>query len=1225
MPRLPIWFLAFAALALPTVPDASGQGSIFEFSLRSAADALDEGKLDDAAVHIRRALERDPKSPDAWALRARWAEAISDRDELVYALHKEYGLLVSQGEKRRALKPKQERLVALDPQAAELFSLRDKFVDRLRSVAEQYEKERRPHSAIRVYQQMLALDPELGDAQAAIERISAQPDPSLAETAKPKDLLEGISQEWIREFDAEHSEWDDRAKMERDNYNTYTDAGYEVLVRSAEAMEQMNAFYRQFFRYGTDEHPGSVPRIDLNIFKNRDEYLTLGIGPPVEWSGGHFTGGAVETYIGDTGFEGMVGTLFHEAAHQFVSLATTAAGWLNEGLASFFEGCRILNNGTVIMNLPANHRLFPLVERLERGWMKSHDDGIDPSNASATPTTAPTLEIIIENKYAWGPPWYAPTWGFVFFLYNYQDPADGRFIYRAAFQEFIDASGGRVGEGAVENFEEVILKNPQRPTKGLPRTEALKLPRTVAELNEVWKEWLIALADEQTGRVVVDKPYYDWAMYAIERRELDVATEHFEKGLVQSPFDIDLLTAFAEHLADRRKNKDRAVKLVMTALRVAESAERVDKRRVRELESMLSKWDPKRSTLARIMEELQERATAIVDGYLDGGLPLMAMAISSRLGNDLDIPGMYDRFEQAARSSGKSISLWQLAYNEENLKGWAAAGTDVWVPYGAELLSRFGDYAEDAYLFNFLTCEKVTSGDFSMELDLYAERGEVNFCGLVFGRKGDQTFHSVILHPGRLASSSKPERGGYLDLTSFFGGGSHEVWRHNPVDTSQRGWHKLRLDVVGSLADIWWDDEYVVTHDFGSVDVLRGSFGLITGPGNARYRNVRFLSYNPRDPTARIERDLRMEGMERESGGGAIGGSYLRKQPPFPTVWTWLQGGRTSFDQLGPVPQLMVFWSIEQNEALPIDRWLKHLAKKYRDVGLSMMLIGAYADADKITEYLTDHTFPGAVAIDRQPVVTGGYGQTFDTYSIGKFSLPRLILLDIDGTVVWEGDPGFEHGIAWKPGMETYLDKPLDDLVKRRDLRSAQRWVKGWQTKGGPALSLGDFDEALPLLKQAAALPRDALPMVGEAQAWMRALVNAAENAEVTAERLRDEGAEAAIPLLIDWAERIDVEIGTREKSAVRRLAQSSNTSAWNKVTSQVVKSRSKMKPGKEWEAVDALIETLDGKQDRFSTELLAELRAAKDARDLESARWSIDQAELLPSRWLVYWLASSA
>ena len=136
------------------------------------------------------------------------------------------------------------------------------------------------------------------------------------------------------------------ARLERANYTTVTDAGYEVLVRTAEAMEQMNTFYREFFRYGSEDDSRSVPRIQVRIFKNRDEYLTLGQSP-AEWSGGQFTGDAVETYI-DSGFEAMVGTLFHEAAHQFVSLATNAVGWLNEGLASFFEGCVILASLQVI-------------------------------------------------------------------------------------------------------------------------------------------------------------------------------------------------------------------------------------------------------------------------------------------------------------------------------------------------------------------------------------------------------------------------------------------------------------------------------------------------------------------------------------------------------------------------------------------------------------------------------------------------------------------------------------------------------------------------------------------------------------------------------------------------------------------------------------------------------------------------------------------------------------
>src|SRR6185295_4294127 len=104
---------------------------------------------------------------------------------------------------------------------------------------------------------------------------------------------------------------------------TYTDAGYQVLVRAGEAMEQMNAFYRQFFHYGTEEDKRGVTRIELRIFKNRAEYLEFG-SSVAEWSGGQFTGDAVETYI-DVGFDGMTQTLFHEAAHQFVGLATNAS------------------------------------------------------------------------------------------------------------------------------------------------------------------------------------------------------------------------------------------------------------------------------------------------------------------------------------------------------------------------------------------------------------------------------------------------------------------------------------------------------------------------------------------------------------------------------------------------------------------------------------------------------------------------------------------------------------------------------------------------------------------------------------------------------------------------------------------------------------------------------------------------------------------------------------
>ena len=94
---------------------------------------------------------------------------------------------------------------------------------------------------------------------------------------------------------------------------------------------------------------------------------------------------------------------------------------------------------------------------MEKGWMEHAQDGYDPNDSSSSPEKAPTWSIVLENSYSWGPPWYAPTWGVVYFCYNFQDPVDGRFVYRDAFMEFVDKSGGKVGKTAIKTFEEVVL------------------------------------------------------------------------------------------------------------------------------------------------------------------------------------------------------------------------------------------------------------------------------------------------------------------------------------------------------------------------------------------------------------------------------------------------------------------------------------------------------------------------------------------------------------------------------------------------------------------------------------------------------------------------------------------------------------------------------------------------------------------------------------------------
>ncbi len=1221
--RLLLCFL-LASLALPA-PRAREETSPFTLALDNAERALEAGDYGKARAFIERALERDRKSIRAWSVRASWARAIEDRDELVYALHRCHALAVAQKIPRAELAVLRAELEAEDALAKDLFGIQRLYLDRLSAVAEAYEKDDRPHGAIRVWKKVQALDPESTGAEAAIERIAALPDPSLAGDAKPKDLFADVSEEWIREFDADHSTWDTAGELEREHYVTKTDAGYEVMVRAGEAMEQMNAFYREFFQYGTEEDGKTVPRIGLNIFRNRDEYLKLGIGPPVEWSGGHFTGSHVETYVGGGGFEEMTGTLFHEAAHQFVSLATNASGWLNEGLASFFEGTRILPNGTVIMNMPANHRLFPLADRMAKGWMSSASDGIDPSNTDVEPERAPTFRIVLENKYSWGPPWYSPTWGVVYYLYNYQDPVDGRFVYRAAFQKFIDTSGGRVGEGAVENFQEVVLANPKPPIKGHERPAGSPqpaLPATVEELDPVWKDWMLALRDEQSGKSDVRRPYKEWGRCAVLDEDWLIAKEHYEKGLVADPNDVELLLEFSDLLSSRFSDNDRGAKLVMEALSVLEGAAERDEKAIAAAERALGKLDPKRANLTRVLDELFAAVQGLALRYESAGLPMMVMDIAWRFGRDLEFAELFPLYEACVRKTGKSLEIWDLAYNEQNLLGWNAQGNDgAFQAWDTILEATFGDFDEKRFDFQMLTLDEVVSGDFSMEAEVQAEKGEVNFCGFVFGRKGATSFHGMLFFPGRTVAAGGAETG-FVDLMSSFGG-AIKTWRHLGVTTTppviseggtQSGarWYRMRLDVSGRLVDMYFEGELLATHEFPSLDVLRGNFGLLQGPGTARFRNVRYLARDPRDPASAIQRAIRMETM-RPAGGSAASGSFQEAVPPWPKLGRWVQGARASWEEIGPQPQLLVFMSIEQNELVRVDDWLRSLAERTADYGLEFVTICSPNDEQTIAAYLETHPLPGAVAVDRREGT--GIGDAFEQFFIRRWNLPRLLLLDVDHTVAWEGDPGFEIGKGWDGESETFLDAPLAELFEKRKLKEFRAWRPRWEEQALPALARGDLQAALPVLREALAFDPGLYDEGDLARSRLGAVEGAVRALEAGADSFAREEADPALDVLIGWAPLFEVEVTPMMRKDLKPYLKTPIAKAW-KDAAMAIERFQKAKTdlaARGGELVTAL-EALPG---RFPRELAVDLRAALDSADEPQFTAHVQTAAERPARWL--------
>jgi tetratricopeptide (TPR) repeat protein len=1200
-------------------------GGGFLQAMTAAERALEAKNLDQAREWIERALERDPRSVQAWRLRVRWAEAREDQDEVVYALHQAFRHARAQKLGAAVVERDKQAVLAADPIAKDLYSLDTVYSKKLGDLAARYEKEGRPHAAITVLKTVLALDPLNEGAAAAIERIAARPDPSLAADAKPKDLFADVSREWIEEHDRTHADWDTRAKLERENYDTYTDAGYEVLVRAGEAMEQMNAFYRRFFRYGTEEDGRSVPRIALHIFKNRDEYLKLGKGPPVEWSAGHFTGDSVETYI-DGGFDGMTGTLFHEAAHQFVSLATSAAGWLNEGLASFFEGTRMLPNGTVLMNLPANHRLFPLAARMEKGWMSGPTDGIG-ADGKGEPERAPTFSIVLENKYAWGPPWYAPTWGVVYFLYNYQDPVDGRFVYRKSFGDFVNASGGREGEGAVENFEKVVLENPMPPIKGFVRPEGavdVALPKTAADLDSVWKSWMLELRDEQQGKLERVRPYLDWARAAILAGDLEAAQEHFEKGLVAGPSDVAVRLEFAGLLADKLKNPDRAAKLVEGALSLLEAAKVPDPKAIAAAERLLARYDPKRESLEALQKDMAVAARGIVERYAAAERPLLVMDVAWRLGTDLGVSELFAYYERAARVSGKSLRIWDLAYNERDLTGWSAAGASG--PFSASgtfLDAKFGEFDPENFDYQALTLDRTTSGDFSMEADVLAERGKVTFAGFVFGRKDVSSFHGLFFFPGKEQKQGLAAPG-YVDLLSSFGANVIKTWRHMPVDTSVAegastagAWHKLRVDVAGRFVDFWFDGTLLATQEFASIDVLRGSFGLMTGHGSARFRNVRYLASDPRDPVAGIERTLRLAKLAGRSARET--GSYLGVVPPWPKVGRWVQGERKSWEEAGRVPQLLVFFSIEQNDMVRLDQWLTAFEADARRFGVQVVSIASPNDEKRLEEYLKTHPLPGAVAFDYRAPKATGIGESFEQFFIRRFNLPRILLLDVDQRVVWEGDPGLVAATPWKAGDGSFVDAPLEDLVARHKLDRLPAFTTAWKDKAVPALAKGDLAAALETLRASQEFEADYYPDVAQAQARLAMLESALANPVSTAQGLIRDGADPAIATLLEWYALCGGETTPKLAKELKPLLESKGNKEWAAAGKACTRWKNLM-ARKDPDAAAAAVEllgSLEALQGTLPREFAAELKAAREAQD--SARFAalVGEFDARPRLWL--------
>lgn len=1018
--------LLLAPLAL-LAPHAATQGGdpFIEKYLSNAERLLADGDAAGARAAVERALERDDQHLGALRTLAELAAKEGDLDTAAWSYHRWLQVVesaeklpVSRSERKAVL----EAIALVDDRADDFRGLSDDHLSELHKIAKAHAKRGRNHSALEVYAEILLIDPFNAEARAAIKHIRRTGGEDVAVEdafAGAGDPTEGLDPEWLAEEDAKHAEWENAWTKETENYRYRTNAGFLVLQTASIAMEQMNRAYRKFFRFKEDGGP--TPKIEVRVFAKRSEYLKANNKPENDWTGGFFNGSTVQTFLGGpSGTETirqMYGTLFHEAAHQFVSLTGRGGvpGWLNEAYASFFEGTTILSNGSVRWNQVATHRLFPLARRMEQGWMTGPSDGVrDESGEWATPQTAPTLRILVENQYEWGPPWYAPTWGVVYFLYNLRDD-DGRLIYRDTLNNYYYSNASSVAlADRVSHFEKVVIAEaPLSPVEDIDG------------LNDLWRDWILELRDIQLGKKAARKSNFDHGQAALERGETDVAVDFLEEAFLHTPEDPEVLWKLAGAL-EMTDSEDRAAAMYLQFTRELELRGQTDDERYPVAKEKLTKLDPMFSAHAKLKRQMLERGLELAKSYRSRDLPMMALEIARRMSAQFSLPEALDFYAEVALETGRSLARWKVAYNELDLEGWS--GSEHYTAYGRMLVADVKDDGAtgrpaDEIFTADLTYDAAFDGDYSLEAQLRFEEG-ASIAGLTFGRKDANTTHAVILHPT-----------GYLDISTKDGG----AWTyrdHRSVDLPGE-WQKLRIDLVGKTLDVYLNDRYIRSIEMPSRDSVQGGFGLITGTGKISYRDLRFLARDPYDPAARIERELALEAVANNEVDRPTGTFTGFTPPPFLESMRWVQGEALTLEHLKGAPAALVFWSAVQEEVIPTAAYYQHLIDTFSAYDMKwVVVIGGEHKGRQIEGMLKATPLEGAhIAHDAMfeyyksaNVVPGGWG------------LPRILVLDIDGTVTWEGDPGLIPGRGWQAGDgETYLDGPIKEIIEKRQLDAIQK------------------------------------------------------------------------------------------------------------------------------------------------------------------------------------------
>lgn len=261
-------------------------------------------------------------------------------------------------------------------------------------------------------------------------------------------------------------------RQETEHYRIEANLEPEVVDLLGRTMDSIFDYYIDIYLDG-DASKAKFPKARLRIHpsweKMAAEYPGESPSPGLGgwWSPSENTVVSYDTRDRAGTLDELVGTLFHESSHQFMTFLYSRSpdgkspAWLNEGTSSFFEGATAMKDGSVLWPDATLQRLRTLNHFLTKG---------------GGPRLIEVLSFDQPGSYPGE--YYCFGWGLVYFLMEYTDANLDR-PFRPLYSEYRERM---TTKGGVPNelFEEIFLGDVS------PLGH-----QTLADFEKDWTRWIL--------------------------------------------------------------------------------------------------------------------------------------------------------------------------------------------------------------------------------------------------------------------------------------------------------------------------------------------------------------------------------------------------------------------------------------------------------------------------------------------------------------------------------------------------------------------------------------------------------------------------------------------------------------------------------------------------------------------------------------------------------------